>query len=300
MDADDSLFYRALDLQPGASPDEIRSAYRRLAKLYHPDKDPSLDGEMRYREIRTAYDALRQKRGERVELRRPHPSPTPPPTTKRQTGPSRGRRETFTTGANGHPGYKSTENKGWWYVKDDDVFDFSDLMWEYGGRKAPKTRVAFGWEALPRILWDSFKEVATLGMAMRWAITLWGLWSLFEAIRLSPLLAGVILFCTSIAALFFRYYDDSPIQVPTMKMLGSILYSLGIGVLCALSSHQMLITASVRDRWGIPRTEVIAAGDGAVFILVVFAAFFALLPLWVHPLIWLESGINRNRSSWPM
>ncbi|MDR3264467.1 MAG: hypothetical protein LBT15_00505 [Synergistaceae bacterium] len=26
----------------------------------------------------------------------------------------------------------------WWYVHEDDRFDFSDLLWEYGGRKKPK------------------------------------------------------------------------------------------------------------------------------------------------------------------
>ena len=51
-------FY-ALGLQPGASPSEIKAAFRRLAKLYHPDHDRSLDAEVKYKEIRAAYEALR-------------------------------------------------------------------------------------------------------------------------------------------------------------------------------------------------------------------------------------------------
>ena len=50
--------YMALGLQPGASSNEIKSAFRRLTKLYHPDHDSSLDAEVRYKEIRAAYKAL--------------------------------------------------------------------------------------------------------------------------------------------------------------------------------------------------------------------------------------------------
>jgi curved DNA-binding protein CbpA len=49
--------YRVLGLVPGASAGEIRSAYRRLAKIYHPDKagDRSLP---RFLAIQAAYEAL--------------------------------------------------------------------------------------------------------------------------------------------------------------------------------------------------------------------------------------------------
>jgi hypothetical protein len=271
--------------------------------MYHPDKDPSLDGEMRYKEIRAAYDALRLGKNRRPSLSHaPKPSQSP-----RQSSPSSKRHgraagagpgEPFTD-ARRHQDYGTGGSKGWWYVEEDEVFDFSDLMWEYGGRKAPKKRVTFGLEALPRILWESFKEVTTFGMAIRWAMTLWGLWTLFETIKLSPLLAGVIIFCTSIGALFFRYYDDSPIQVPTVKMLGSMLYSLGIGALCVMFSHQMMVMGTVRDRWGIPRREIVTADNSVVFILVVLFTFFALLPLWAHPLAWMENAVNSNKTTWP-
>jgi len=51
-------YYYILGVQPGTSTAEIKSAFRRLVKLYHADKDHSLDAEMKYREIQTAYKAL--------------------------------------------------------------------------------------------------------------------------------------------------------------------------------------------------------------------------------------------------
>jgi len=51
-------YYYTLGLQPGASPGEIKSAFRRLVKLYHADHDQSLDVEMKYKEIREAYTEL--------------------------------------------------------------------------------------------------------------------------------------------------------------------------------------------------------------------------------------------------
>ena len=54
-------YYYTLRLQPGASTAEIKSAFRRLVKLYHPDHDQSLDAEVKYREIQTAYKELLKK-----------------------------------------------------------------------------------------------------------------------------------------------------------------------------------------------------------------------------------------------
>ena len=56
--------YEALGLAPGASPDEVRRAYRELAAKYHPDKVEHLGeefrrlAERRFREINEAYEAL--------------------------------------------------------------------------------------------------------------------------------------------------------------------------------------------------------------------------------------------------
>ena len=79
--------YFALGLNPGASPEEVRSAYRRLAKLYHPDKDASLDAEVRYRQIRAAYEVLTKN----------DPSPAPPPPRTRAPAGSGGTQKTRST-----------------------------------------------------------------------------------------------------------------------------------------------------------------------------------------------------------
>ena len=51
-------YYKILGLQPGAAPDEIKAAYRKLVKFYHPDRCQSPDTQIMYREIYTAYKAL--------------------------------------------------------------------------------------------------------------------------------------------------------------------------------------------------------------------------------------------------
>jgi molecular chaperone DnaJ len=52
-------YYAALGVKKSASPDEIKRAFRALAKEYHPDKNPDdLDAGRRFREIMEAYECL--------------------------------------------------------------------------------------------------------------------------------------------------------------------------------------------------------------------------------------------------
>jgi curved DNA-binding protein CbpA len=52
--------YRVLGVPPGASPEELHDAYRRLVKLHHPDRnDGSADSTRRFQEIQQAYDEVR-------------------------------------------------------------------------------------------------------------------------------------------------------------------------------------------------------------------------------------------------
>jgi len=54
-------YYKTLGLARGASEDEVRKAYRKLARKYHPDVSKEADADQRMREINEANDVLRDK-----------------------------------------------------------------------------------------------------------------------------------------------------------------------------------------------------------------------------------------------
>jgi curved DNA-binding protein CbpA len=51
-------YYALLGVPPGATTAQIKSAYRKLAKQYHPDVNDSPDAAEKFREITEAYDTL--------------------------------------------------------------------------------------------------------------------------------------------------------------------------------------------------------------------------------------------------
>lgn len=52
-------YYKVIGVTPEASEEEIKSAYRRMAKKYHPDAHPGDEAcERRFREINEAYGVL--------------------------------------------------------------------------------------------------------------------------------------------------------------------------------------------------------------------------------------------------
>ncbi|HET7199318.1 MAG TPA: DnaJ domain-containing protein, partial [Burkholderiales bacterium] len=57
-------YYAVMGLERGATPEEIKSAYRRLARKYHPDVSKEPNAEERFKEIGEAYETLKdpQKR----------------------------------------------------------------------------------------------------------------------------------------------------------------------------------------------------------------------------------------------
>ena len=55
----DKNHYQNLGLSPSATPDDIKKAYRKLAKIYHPDHNPKRkSAEGRFKLLQQAYDVL--------------------------------------------------------------------------------------------------------------------------------------------------------------------------------------------------------------------------------------------------
>ena len=52
-------YYKALGVDKKASADEIKKAYRKLARQYHPDRNPGdAEAEAKFKEVQAAYDLL--------------------------------------------------------------------------------------------------------------------------------------------------------------------------------------------------------------------------------------------------
>lgn len=95
-------YYAVLGVEPGAGEVEIKQAFRRLARKYHPDVSKARDAEDRFKAVNEAYEVLRdpQRRAEYDALRsgghRPGSPFRPPPG---YAGAGLGE------AADGHPGF---------------------------------------------------------------------------------------------------------------------------------------------------------------------------------------------------
>lgn len=56
--ADKRDYYEVLGLGRDASEDEVKKAYRKLARQYHPDVNKASDAEAKFKEVKEAYDVL--------------------------------------------------------------------------------------------------------------------------------------------------------------------------------------------------------------------------------------------------
>ena len=51
-------YYEVLGVERGADQEQLKKAYRRLARQYHPDVNKESDAEARFKEINEAYEVL--------------------------------------------------------------------------------------------------------------------------------------------------------------------------------------------------------------------------------------------------
>ena len=111
--------YEILDVSPGASAEELKKAYRRLARERHPDSDPSNPwAENEFKELSSAYDLLsdpgRRRRYDRGEIsgdgtrRTPSPSKSKPARPRKTARKAKAKRPS----ANGPAGKKRSKIAG--------------------------------------------------------------------------------------------------------------------------------------------------------------------------------------------
>ena len=110
--------FQTLGVKPGASEDEIKKAYRTMAKKWHPDKNKEAGAEEKFKEISAAYDYLKSE-DRRDILERDLSRPKENKSNQSSSGTSyfkSSNNESYSNSSNGTGGYykfgqQSTENR---------------------------------------------------------------------------------------------------------------------------------------------------------------------------------------------
>lgn len=92
MADDERDAYRMLQVRPDAHDAVIRAAYRALAAMYHPDRDPSDSATRRMADLNRAYDLVRSPDRRALYDRREKPANQPPPVVPVPPAPQHGQR----------------------------------------------------------------------------------------------------------------------------------------------------------------------------------------------------------------
>ncbi len=111
-------YYKILGVEPEASEKEIKTAYRKLARKYHPDVSTHKDAANKFKEIAEAYEALKNRdaRAEYDEIRK--------------------------YGAQGQsfrppPGWQAAGSSGQQYSSNEDFSDFFSSLFRNANQRSP-------------------------------------------------------------------------------------------------------------------------------------------------------------------
>jgi curved DNA-binding protein len=136
-------FYSILGVSRDASSDEIQSAYRKLARQYHPDVNKDPGAEERFKQISEAYDVLSDPQTRKrydafgEDFRRVPPDMDPETYARARRGPSAQSR----AGRGGGAQWETSGGGGGWEQFDAEGIDFDDLLGGiFGGARRGRGR----------------------------------------------------------------------------------------------------------------------------------------------------------------